>query len=359
MADNEEHENIEAVERTERIWIALCFGLIATFIVLVFFAIGAHGTFVGETESREPVEEVLSRPGFKNPGVEKVGPDKYRAHVVARAFAFQPSVIEVPKGATVDFRLTSTDVIHGFNVAGTTINVELIPGEVSRLQYTFDEAGEYPLICNQYCGIGHQNMINTVRVVDSEASGDEPAPDSEVPAEEGASGEEAVAADGPSSEPGEQTPGEATDEAGSETDGETDRPAWFATGKEVFGGRCASCHQADGSGVPGAFPPLKGHAHHVVQAEGGREYMIQGVLYGIQGPIEVHGKSYNQRMMGLGDLSNDQVAAVLNYAVHAWGNGDELPEDFEPISAEDVAAQRDKGLSAGEVHGNRPELDNR
>jgi cytochrome c oxidase subunit 2 len=351
MAGRDEHETIEAVERTERIWIALAFGLIATFIVLVFFAIGVHGAFVGETESRQPVEAILAQPGFQNPGVEQTGPDEYRAHVVARAFAFQPAVIEVPKGATVDFRLTSTDVIHGFNVAGTTINVELIPGEVSRLEYTFDKAGEYPLICNQYCGIGHQNMINTVRVIEAEASQDQPAADEPVGEETVASGESPRGAE-------HEQAGAGTEKAGDDGAEASDQPAWFANGKTVFGNRCASCHQADGSGIPGAFPPLADHAQHVVKAEGGREYMIQGVLYGIQGQIQVHGQSYNQRMMSLGDLSNDDIADVLNYAVHAWGNGDQLPDDFEPVSADDVAAQRDKGLSAGDVHSNRPALDN-
>lgn len=355
MADDQEHQDIEAIERTERFWILIAFGLIALFIALVFFAIGAHGTFVGQTERRQPVDEILSQPGFRNPGVEQVGPDDYRVHVVARAFAFQPSVIEVPRGATVTFRLTSTDVIHGFNVAGTTINVELIPGEVSRLEYTFDEAGEYPLICNQYCGIGHQNMINTVRVVESEASEDEVAVDESAPASESPVGNKQVAQAEKTDEP-EADP--ETDETRDEMAESSDRPAWFATGKSVFGNRCASCHQADGSGVPGAFPPLADHAHHVVKAEGGREYMIQGVLYGIQGRIKVHGQSYNQRMMALGDLSDDDIAAVLNYVVHAWGNRDELPDDFEPLSPEEVAAQREKGLSATDVHANRPALDN-
>ncbi|MDF1521343.1 MAG: tetratricopeptide repeat protein [Trueperaceae bacterium] len=60
--------------------------------------------------------------------------------------------------------------------------------------------------------------------------------------------------------------------------------------------QCAACHQATGAGIPGAFPPLIGHAPAVCAADGGRAYLATLVLYGLQGPIEVDGAAYNGMM---------------------------------------------------------------
>ncbi len=49
-------------------------------------------------------------------------------------------------------------------------------------------------------------------------------------------------------------------------------------------------HQANGQGLPGAFPPLT-HLDKVVQAKGGREYLVRATLYGLQGPLTMEGKS--------------------------------------------------------------------
>ena len=87
-----------------------------------------------------------------------------RHYVLAFAFGYQPNPIEVPQGAEIVFKITSPDVIHGFHVEGTNINVEVLPGEVSTVRYTFKRPGEYRIICNQYCGLGHQNMFGTIVV---------------------------------------------------------------------------------------------------------------------------------------------------------------------------------------------------
>lgn len=326
MATENEPESHEGIERAERIWIGFSLLLVALFVVLVFIAIGAHGTHVGKSEERASPGEILAQPGFTSPGVEQIGPDKYRATVVAQAFSFNPSTIEVPAGAEVEFRLTSRDVIHGFNVADTTINVEVIPGQVSTLTYTFDEPGEYPLICNQYCGTGHHNMVNTVRVTDPDAS---------------------EASDG----------AEATAQAGSDDGVDTaDGGGWEARGASVYGNQCVACHQAGGGGVSGAFPPLAGHAPEIINADGGRDYLINVVLYGLQGPIQAGGQTYNNRMPGFQRLDDEAVAAVINHIVHAWDNESALPSDFEPVQADEVAAQRETALEAEQVHERRPDL---
>ena len=61
-----------------------------------------------------------------------------------------------------------------------------------------------------------------------------------------------------------------------------------ADGAKIYA-QCAGCHQQNGQGIPGAFPPLAGHVAEILAKEGGREYLILVLLYGLQGQIEVKG----------------------------------------------------------------------
>jgi cytochrome c oxidase subunit 2 len=88
----------------------------------------------------------------------------YEVVVIGRAWSFEPSEVHVPAGAVITFTATSVDVLHGFNVEGTRLNMMLIPGQVSSNTYTFDEAGEYLLICHEYCGLAHHTMYGRVIV---------------------------------------------------------------------------------------------------------------------------------------------------------------------------------------------------
>lgn len=65
-----------------------------------------------------------------------------------------------------------------------------------------------------------------------------------------------------------------------------------ADGAKIYA-QCAGCHQQNGQGIPGAFPPLAGHVAEILAKEGGREYLILVLLYGLQGQIEVKGVKYN------------------------------------------------------------------
>ncbi len=72
--------------------------------------------------------------------------------------------MRVPAGAEVEFVITSADVLHGFLILDTSVNAMVIPGQVTRVATTFDEAGEYEIVCHEYCGIGHQGMFGKVVV---------------------------------------------------------------------------------------------------------------------------------------------------------------------------------------------------
>jgi mono/diheme cytochrome c family protein len=105
-------------------------------------------------------------------------------------------------------------------------------------------------------------------------------------------------------------------------------------GKRVFAANCQPCHQENGLGLPGQFPPLA--ASEWVLASG-HSRLVRLVLDGIQGPIEVKGQSYNGAMPPWRDVLNDeQTAAVLTYIRSEWGN------QAEAVKPDQVKAIRDK-----------------
>jgi mono/diheme cytochrome c family protein len=88
-------------------------------------------------------------------------------------------------------------------------------------------------------------------------------------------------------------------------------------GKRVYAQVCQACHQANGQGLPGSFPPLAGSEW----VSGGSERGINIVLSGLSGPITVKGTSYNGAMAAFGGMLSDmEVAAVLTHVRSQWGN---------------------------------------
>lgn len=128
----------------------------------------------------------------------------------------------------------------------------------------------------------------------------------------------------------------------------------IARGKQVYNQQCAACHQAEGQGIPGSFPPQKDHTANVFNASGGvggRDYLVHVLQYGLTGAIDVEGTSYNGNMPAWGgSLSDQQIADVLNYVVTGFGNKARLSGEFRPYSADEVKAISGKDLSGKDVY---------
>ncbi|WP_018461489.1 c-type cytochrome [Thermus oshimai] len=127
-----------------------------------------------------------------------------------------------------------------------------------------------------------------------------------------------------------------------------------ADGAKVYGQYCATCHQAKGQGMPGAFPPLAGHVPEILAKKDGRDYLIRVVLYGLQGEIQVKGAKYNGAMPSWAQLKDEEIAAVLNYIATAWGN--KTPQGFKPYTPAEVKAARAKTLTGQQVFALRKQL---
>ena len=130
-------------------------------LVYTTLAMGIH--LPGKVGQVDPAQ-VRTIPPFDNPGVRQVADGKYEAVVLGSAWQFQPNEIRVPAGAEVTFIATSTDVIHGFAIERTRLNMMLIPGQIAKNTYTFAEPGEHLIICHEYCGAGHHVMYGKVIV---------------------------------------------------------------------------------------------------------------------------------------------------------------------------------------------------
>lgn len=152
------------IHRYERWW--LTFGLAMLVIFLGLIGIAAFADDVNPPSGMQQVDpnKVSRTPPFDKPGLRKLSDGSYEAYYVAEVFTFVPSRLRIPLGAKVTFYVTSADVVHGFFIPDTDINMMAVPGWVNEQTHTFTRAGQYLLICHEYCGIGHQNMFGKIEV---------------------------------------------------------------------------------------------------------------------------------------------------------------------------------------------------
>jgi cytochrome c oxidase subunit 2 len=148
----------------EKIWLMLGGGTLVIFLLIVGVSAFAMGHAPPSDHTTIDPQKVDQTPPFDEPGLKKIGDNEYELAMVSQAFTFQPNTVEIPIGATVHFKVTSKDVVHGFAIAGTNVNMMITPGHINSLTHTFDEAGDYLILCNEYCGAGHQVMSARIEV---------------------------------------------------------------------------------------------------------------------------------------------------------------------------------------------------
>ncbi|MEX0982486.1 MAG: cytochrome c [Bacteroidales bacterium] len=105
-------------------------------------------------------------------------------------------------------------------------------------------------------------------------------------------------------------------------------------GKALYNQHCLPCHQANGKGVPGMFPPIDKK-----WVDGDNETLISIVVHGMDKEIEVNGERYNQIMAPLPHLSDQEVKDVLNYVRMEFGTSN------NEISTAEVREVRASGVA--------------
>lgn len=85
----------------------------------------------------------------------------------ASAFAWRPA-LQLKRGQSYRFLLSSRDIQHGFSLVTTprSVNYQVLPGYVTSVVLTPEQLGDYPVVCNEYCGLGHHLMLGRITVVD-------------------------------------------------------------------------------------------------------------------------------------------------------------------------------------------------
>jgi mono/diheme cytochrome c family protein len=101
-------------------------------------------------------------------------------------------------------------------------------------------------------------------------------------------------------------------------------------GREVYNAQCMSCHQQNGEGLSGVYPPLAGSDH--LTKDQGKSISI--ILQGQNEEITVKGTKYTVPMPAMNSLTDQQIADVLNYIGHSWGN------QFNAVTPAQVKSKR-------------------
>lgn len=158
------------IHRFESVWILVSILLILGFIGTVTYgAVGIGIQMVDESGGTidDPTNPTASD-AFRDPGVYQTGQNQYDVYIIAQQFLFTPGTsqpIQIPTNSRVTFHITSTDVIHGFEVSGTNLNVMVIPGQIATITADFEDTATYGIVCHEYCGAAHHSMEGRLEVV--------------------------------------------------------------------------------------------------------------------------------------------------------------------------------------------------
>ena len=99
-------------------------------------------------------------------GAAKAKVKERRIKIQAKKFEYTPNIIILKTGQLVVLEFTSVDFIHGFKIPDLNIRADLPPGQITKVRFTPDRAGEYEFLCDNFCGSGHEEMSGKIIVKD-------------------------------------------------------------------------------------------------------------------------------------------------------------------------------------------------
>ena len=161
--------------KAEKIWLAIAFGW-----CLVLFAMMPLWHFKGgqnasgirhrvepQAYARRFAEFVRSYQVGTSNGYPVVAPPPGSdIYLMASMWSWMP-VLELERGKQYTLHLSSVDVNHGFSLLPLNVNLQVVPGYDYGLLVTPTESGDFRIVCNEFCGIGHHTMVGRIIVTDS------------------------------------------------------------------------------------------------------------------------------------------------------------------------------------------------
>lgn len=201
----------------------------------------------------------------------------------------------LPINRKVRFLMTSDDVIHSWWVPDFAVKKDTIPGFINEAWTKIDEPGVYRGQCAELCGRAHGFMPVVVHAMAEDDFDQWMADKKQEIALQKAAAQEALTQD-------------------------LSMEDLMGQGESVYTARCAVCHQANGEGIPGAFPAIKGS-----------EIAKGPVVAHID--VLVNGRAGTAMQAFANQLSDQEIAAVITYQRNAWGN-----DTGDTVQASDVNA---------------------
>ena len=164
----------EPIGRAELIWviIAFCWGVFM-FCMMVWWHLEGNQNLSNEVYRISPDKFTEKTEAFtekykvrEEAGIPVAKPEAgAEVYMLSRLWEFWP-ILELKKGQTYRLHLSSLDWQHGFSLQPTNINIQIHPGLEHVVTITPTETGEFSVVCNEFCGIGHHTMVGRIHVVD-------------------------------------------------------------------------------------------------------------------------------------------------------------------------------------------------
>jgi cytochrome c oxidase subunit II len=166
----------QPVDRVEWVWIVIAFvWCLIMFFMMPWWHVYGEQNYSGEAYRTTPqdfnarVNEMVAQHTVRRETIRNVpvvrppaGSDVY---LLARLWEWYP-ILELQKGETYRFRISSADWQHGLSIQPVNINLQVVPGYEMVINITPTETGDFALVCNEYCGILHHAMLGMMYVVD-------------------------------------------------------------------------------------------------------------------------------------------------------------------------------------------------
>lgn len=263
---------LEQVDQSERRVLLYAFTTSAVHLFLIAISVAFLQINV---PTCQPNEKLITQ-GF----IRSISPKHIEVHYLAKMWFFEPRQLLIPVGTKVDFFLGSVDVVHGFHINHTNINLMAVPGVINKATHIFSKPGIYHIVCHEYCGMGHQNMTAKIEVSES-----------------------AVGVTSDLKQP----------IVGEEPISETPITVGEITARKLFEIKgCAACHSIDGTA--GVGPSLQGISESKVQLDNGTTVTADEAYLkeSITKPQAKLIKGYGPVMPVL-PLTDDEIKKLVDY----------------------------------------------
>ena len=164
-------DEVDRAERVEHRWATISVAILVLLVAMATFA-ALHLAAMPQArvETVDPRTLHLGGEFIESNLGSALEPDgSVTVRAIGQQYSFTPSCIVVPTDTPVTFRATSADVVHGFLIDGTNINLMLVPGYISSLGARFETPGERLMPCDEFCSVGHEGMWGRIKIIDKAA----------------------------------------------------------------------------------------------------------------------------------------------------------------------------------------------